>query len=307
MTDSGTGSTTSRVGDRQPHSAATPNGEPIPEADVGARPVTEPPAEVAQPSPWYARLAQGLPRPTAWIATIVVGSLLVPAITKQWSDRPRELEIKTTLVREISELTTDTVTAQVTEIYGGTPTARLLYVRQAALNKGSKADKAEALKRYDAAFDAKVKETQTIYAQKYSAWKTRGAAIRAQLSAYFLGTHLDRDWDALDTAVLSFMYLGLASCGNRSGAVKSVRDYLASDQTTANLQWPLLEKAYYDDYGCYVGTANRPLFQSTYEYVGGRLILKQQQQILDSIMKANMVGFSRGWNDLVKDVISGGS
>jgi hypothetical protein len=268
--------------------------------------MTEPPAEVAQPSPLYARLARGLPRPTAWIATILVGSLLVPAITKQWSDRPRELEIKTTLVREISELTTDTVTAQVTEIYGGTPTARLLEVRRAALNKGSKSDKAEAQKRFDAAFDAKVKETQTIYAQKYSAWKTKGAAIRAQLSAYFSGTHLDRDWDALDTAVISFMYLGLGTCGNRSGVVKNVRGYLASDQTSASIRWPLLEKSYYSDSGCYVGIDNAVRFQSTYEYVGGRLILKQQQ-ILDSIMKANMVGFSRGWNDLVSDVISGGS
>jgi hypothetical protein len=305
MTDSGTGSTTSRVGNGQPHSAATADGELRAEADVGTRPVTEPAAEVARPSPWHARLARGLPRPTAWIATIVVGSLLVPAITKQWSDRPRELEIKTTLVREISELTTDVVTARVAEIYSSTPTARLLREQEAALNRASKANKAEARKRYDAAFEAKVRETQTIYAQNYSTWKTKGAAIRAQLSAYFSGTQLARDWDALDTAMSSFIYLSLAEC-DRSGDVQNLRAYLVSDQASANIQWQLLEKSIYTDSGCYVGDANAPVFRSTYDYVSDRLILKQQQ-ILDSVMKADMVGFSRGWHDLVKDVISGGS
>jgi hypothetical protein len=301
MTDSGTGST-SGLGDRQPHSAATPDGEPRREADVGAQPVTEPAAEVAKPSPWYTRLARALPRPTAWIATIVVGSLLVPAITKQWSDRPRELEIKTTLVREISELTTDTITAHVMEIFGTTPTARLLEFRKTAFDNASKADKAEARKRYEAAIDAKVKETQTIHAQKYSAWRNRGAAIKAQLSAYFSGAQFASDWDALDTAMISFMRLGTADC-DRSGDVKNVRSYLAGDPTSANVQWPLLEKSYYSDSTCYVG--NWLGFRYTYNYVGSRLIVKQQR-ILDSIMKADMVGFSRGWNDLIKDVISGG-
>jgi hypothetical protein len=305
MTDSDNSSTTSRVGDRQPHSAATPDGEPRPEADVGARPVTEPPAEVAKPSPWYARLAQGLPRPTAWIATIVVGSLLVPAITKQWSDRPRELEIKTTLVREISELTTDTITAPVMEIFDSTPATRLVIFRKAILDKASKADKAEARKQWQEALDAKVKETQTVYDQKYSTWKNKGAAIKAQLSAYFSEPQLASSWDALGTAVLSFLRLSSGDC-NRSDDVKNVRSYLASDQASANVQWPLFEKAYYGDSQCYVGNANVVPFRYTYNYVGNRIIIKQQQ-ILGSIMKADMVGFSRGWRDLGRDIISGGS
>lgn len=305
MTDSGNGGTTSRVGDRQPHSAATPDGEPIPEADVGARPVTEPAVEAAKLSPWYARFARALPRPTAWIVTIVVGSLLVPAITKQWSDRPRELEIKTTLVREISELTTDTITAPVLEVFESTPAARLVQWRKAILDKASKADKAEAHKQWQAAVDAKVKETQTVYDQKYSTWKNKGAAIKAQLSAYFSETQLASSWEALETAVLSFLRLSSADC-NRSDDVKNVRSYLASDQASANVQWPLFERAYYSDSQCYVGDAKAVGFRYAYNYVGSRIIIKQQQ-ILDSIMKSDMVGFSRGWHDLVKDIISGGS
>jgi hypothetical protein len=236
----------------------------------------------------------------------VVGSLLVPAITKQWSDRPRELEIKTTLVREISELTTDTVTAHVTQMYSATPTARVLQMRITALkNARSKADKAEAQKRYDAALDANLKESQTILSQKWSIWKTKGAAIRAQLSAYFSGTQLTSNWDALAVAMVAFMRLASNAC-DRSGDVGNVRSFLASDQTSASIQWQLLEKSIGTDSGCFLGNAKLAQFRYTYEYVGGRLILKQQQ-ILDSIMKADMVGFSRGWHDLVKDVMSGGS
>jgi hypothetical protein len=199
-------------------------------------------------------------------------------------------------------LTTDAITAHVMEIFGTTPTARLLEFRKTAFDNASKADKAEARKRYEAAIDAKVKETQTIHAQKYSAWRNRGAAIKAQLSAYFSGSQLASDWDALDTAMISFMRLGTGDC-DRSSDVKGVRSYLAGDPTSANIQWPLLEKSYYTDSGCYVG--DWAGFRYTYNYVGSRLIVKQQR-ILDSIMKADMVGFSRGWNDLITDVISGG-
>jgi hypothetical protein len=296
MTDSGTGSTTSRVDDRQPHSTATADGEPRPEADVGARPVTEPAVEVAKPSPWYGRLARALPRSTAWIATILVGSLLVPAITKQWSDRPRELEIKTTLVREMSELTTDTITAYVAEIFVTTPAARLLGVRKAALDRASKADRV---------YDAKLQETAATEGQKYSAWRTKGAAIRAQLKAYFSGTQLTRDWDALNIAVISFIRLGSAGC-DMSDDIKILRSYLANDQSSANIRWQLLGKSSYYDSGCYIGNAKLGDYRNTYNYVGSRLIAKQQE-ILDSIMKADMVGFSKGWHDLIKDMMSGGS
>jgi hypothetical protein len=305
MTDSGTGSTTSRVGDRQPHSAPTPDGERRPEADVGARPVTEPAVEVAKPAPWYARLARTLPRAIPWIATIVVGSLLVPAITKQWSDRARELEIKTALVREISELTTDTVTAPVLEVVAATPTARLVDHRRYLLDKASKANKAKAQMQLDAALDANVKDAQADYAKKYAAWRNKGTAIRAQLSAYFSGAQLTNDWDALYYAVASFMRLSSNAC-DRSIDLKNVRSFLASDPSNKDIQWPLLEKARGTASACYVGDHALPAFRGTYSYVGDRIIL-QQQHILDSIMKADMVGFSSDWNDLVKDVISSGS
>jgi hypothetical protein len=309
VTDSGTGNTTSRVGDRQPHNAANPAGEPRPEADVGSQPVAEPASEVAKRSPWYARIARALPHSTGWIATILVGSLLVPAITKQWSDRPRELEIKTTLIREISELTTDTVTAHVMELRQATPTARLLQARDAALANAkanaSKADIADAQRKYDAALDAKLVETQTTHAQKYLAWSNKGAAVRAQLLAYFSGTHLVDDWDALSTAVVSYILLGTGNCG-RSGLVNTLRSYFGSDESVRNVQWQLLEKSYYVDSQCYVGDAQSSGFLETYDFLGSQLMLKQQK-MLDTIMQADMVGFSKGWRDLLNDVISGGS
>ena len=109
----------------------------------------------------------------------MIGSLLVPAVTKQWSDRPKELEIKTSLIREISELTTDTVTAPVSDLYGSTPASRLLLLRKEALDKAkkarkaSKADIAEAQKKYDDAYEAKTLESAKSRAERMWCGGTR--------------------------------------------------------------------------------------------------------------------------------------
>jgi hypothetical protein len=304
MTDSDTRRSASRIGDKQPSSAGAPEDGLEPDADLGSRTANKPVAQVAYRSPWYARLARALPRSTGWIATILVGSLLVPAITKQWSDRPKELEIKTTLIREISELTTDTVTTWQMELSSTTPAARLLEVRKAAIENASKAEKADAQKKYNDAFEAKVVETQRILGEKYLAWRNKGAAVKAQLLAYFSETHLADDWDALSVAVVSYTRLVSKEC-KRTSDVTLLRSYLGSDESMKSVQWQHLEKSPYTDSDCSVGQ-DFGSFYSGYSLLASQLLVKEQQ-ILDSIMKADMVGFSKGWRDLLSDVVSGGA
>ena len=312
MADSGTGSTNSSVGDGQPRSTTPLEDGLGPEADLSTRNEHRPASQVAKASFWHGRVGRiirALPRSTGWIATILIGSLLVPALTKQWSDRTKELEIKTSLIREMSELTTDTVTAPVSDLYGFTPASRLLLLRTEELNrakkarKASKAEIAEAQKKYDAAYEAKTLESSKSRAEKYVVWNNKGAAVKAQLSAYFSGTHLPDEWGALVTAVNYFT--GLASLGcDRSADIAYLRSYLHDDESASKLQWQLLQKSPYEDSGCQVSDFNG--FMTNYNFLSSRLLLKEQK-LLDSTMKADMVGFSKGWRDLFKDVISGGS
>jgi hypothetical protein len=302
MTHLDTGSSASRMEDERPHSVAAPQDRPGREVDLSQQDTNEPVVEVPQRSSWYAGLARVLPRSTGWIATLLVGSLLVPAVTKQWSDRPRELEIKTSLIREISELTTDTVITPRLVLTGSTPAARLLDAAQADLSRASKADKADAMKKYRAAVDAKLRETQTLYTEKFSAWRNKGAVIKAQLLAYFSRTNLANEWGAFVDAMSSYFYLHSRNC-YRTADVTRIRSYLAGDDVK-KVQWQLLEKAPFTDADCYVG--NRQDFLTTYSVLG-ELLLSRQQQMLRSIMEADMVGFSRGWHDLLSDIVSGGS
>jgi hypothetical protein len=302
MTRSDTGSSAARTGDEQPRSTAD-SQDTRREADLSKQNVNEPVAEVARRSPWYAGFVRMLPRSTGWIVTLLAGSLLVPAITKQWSDRPRELEIKTSLVREISELTTDTVTTPRFVLTGSTPAARVLEEARTALARASKAEKADALKRYRAALDAKLAETQTIYTEESSTWRNKGAVVKAQLLAYFSGTTLADEWGAFVDAVTSYFYLHARDC-NRTAAVTRLRSYLGGDDSAKTVQWKLLEKSPYSDTECYVGDFQG--FLATYSVLAD-LLLGRQQQILASIMEADMVGFSKGWRDLLSDIVSGGS
>jgi hypothetical protein len=221
----------------------------------------------------------------------------------------KELEIKTSLIREISELTTDTVTAPVSDLYGSTPASRLLLLRKEALDKAkkarkaSKADIAEAQKKYDDAYEAKTLESAKSRAEKDVVWRNKGAAIKAQLSAYFSSTHLPDEWDALVVAVVYFE--GLASIGcDRSAGITYLRSYLHDDESASKLQWQHFQKSPYDTSGCLASDVSG--FINNYVFLSSRLLLKEQK-LLDSIMKADMVGFSKGWHDLFKDVISGGS
>jgi hypothetical protein len=312
MTDSGTGSTTSSVGDGQPSSTSPLEDDLGPEADLSTRNENKPISQVRKPSPWrdrLARLARALPRSTGWIATILIGSLLVPAVTKQWSDRPKELEIKTSLIREMSELTTDTINEPVNDLYGFTPASRLLLLREEDLAKAkkarkpSKADIAEAQKKRDDAYEAKTLESAKNRVERGVVWKNKGAAVKAQLSAYFSGTHLPREWDALVTAVVYFEGLASISC-DRSANITYLRSYLHDDKSASMLQWQLFQKSPYEPSGCLVSDFKR--FIISYNFLASRLLLKEQK-LLDSIMKSDMVGFSKGWHDLFNDVISGGS
>ena len=207
----------------------------------------------------------------------------------------------------MSELTTDTVTEPVNDLFGFTPASRLLSLREEELaakkaRKASKADIAEAQKKRDDAYEAKTLEQQKDRVERGVAWKNKGNAIKAQLSAYFSGSHLPDEWDALVTAVVLFTGLDSTSC-ERSNNIAYLRSYLKDDESASNLKWQLFEKSPYTPVCLW---SDRAAFIYNYNLLSIRLLLKEQK-LTDSIMKADMVGFSKGWHDLFKDVISGGS
>lgn len=145
---------------------------------------------------WYDWLSHPL---LLLLVGAVISSFLIPDITRRWQDHQKELELKTALVSQITDATTSTLTE-----------AELLATGAETKDQGQ--------------LSARVRSV-------YQDWMIKGAAIRAELEAYFPGTLLSRDW---------FYYYGL------------VHDYYLLQQSgiipVAKSQFWEAIRAYFDYY-----------------------------------------------------------
>lgn len=65
--------------------------------------MTQQEEEASHGAPWWR--SRGLPllaSAAKWLAVLVVASLMVPALTSQWSDRQKELDVKNAVVAQIT-------------------------------------------------------------------------------------------------------------------------------------------------------------------------------------------------------------
>jgi hypothetical protein len=113
----------------------------------------------------------------------VVTGLLVPAITRRWQDRQKELELKTELVAELSEAIMSIVLA-------------VQFVRLARDQTPAELLTREVLT-----------ERQRQFDEAYRVWEVRSAVIGTKLEAYFAGTQIPQNWSDFTDAVTAFYAL----------------------------------------------------------------------------------------------------
>lgn len=210
----------------------------------------------------------------------LIASLVVPAATKQWSDRSGELALKKELVSQIN--TTVTKAVAVTDC-----TTRL----QSCFPEG------RALKNMNASQDAKIEADvaygKTLFEARVD-WYAGNASITSVLDAYFAGTNAGHEWAQHAGAVSAFLRLSTDECGkDRDKDTGYLQRYLP--ETNANV-WTLLQTNIGPD--CQTTSEE---FEDGYQLLAHDL-LAQTPRVTRAVINANTDGYSSGVGDFFRDL-----
>jgi hypothetical protein len=148
--------------------------------------------------------------------------LLIPAITGQWADRAKEVEIQRDLVTRMSETT-------------ATAIGTLRLVGQNLLPEAQLADRLRAEGRATPATDRNEARSEAKAANEaISAWETSSGSIAAELGAYFHDSDVPGDWRRYALAVRNYQRVASSICGvERVDLVAAIRAYLDNSEFAA--------------------------------------------------------------------------
>jgi hypothetical protein len=246
-------------------------------------------------SPWYVHMGRRIARPGAWVLGIAVTGLLIPAITRQWADRPREVELRISLVDQVAKLAASTINTARFIVADTLPEAtHRAYVCTQAVESGdtAKAQRCEDLKEVE--FQAE----QEAHINAKTAWIQRGAILESQLIAYFPGTELAREGKRYVDAVRIYLFLASGVCEEkRTEANNKLLRYLGEDPTDP--QWsPMYDMSPAE---CEQKSAELE-FRELYGPLGDRM-LAERLDLLLLLNESDAEGFSTGLGDFAVDAL----
>src|SRR5262245_57208140 len=148
-------------------------------------------------SSWPAELRSWLSTPLlVAVVAALLGSLLLPSITRKWQDHQKALGIKTDLVSEMSQSASSAV-------------ANSRFIAAGLVGRSSQTPGAE----------------QQAWNDVYRDWTTQGASIGAKLQAYF-GPDVSSAWRQFTYALTDYVALS-ATAGPGSGRRPQVEEIFA--------------------------------------------------------------------------------
>jgi hypothetical protein len=231
---------------------------------------------------WLERHRKGLAKGLSAFLVLLLGSLAIPAATRQWSDRQEALALKGDLLVDLTG-----------------PSSRA-YARALAIPVlGRENGKLPAI---------------ALRRKLRTGWLSTSAVIDARFATYF-GDDLEEEW--LDHQAAMFAWLALGCCGHdEDGNLEAVRSYLhrhppseqwRQSESRQNLEvaygtpWKLLECAPHDlDVGCRSRKGN-PSFDAGYTWVG-QALNNRRATLLERVLSSDVTGFSSGWTDFLKSL-----
>ena len=244
-------------------------------------------------SPWYVHLGRKVTRPGAWILGIAVTSLLIPAITKQWADRPQELQLRISLIDQLGESAVHTVNTARFIVADTLPDASVRTLLCGG-NQGTPEERAECLD----AIEGERRAEQAARIEAKNDWLQQGAAVESQLAAYFPGTELAREGKAYVNAVRIYLFLASDVCGEkRDENTRKLLNYVFGSPDAPQGE-PLLELT---EQECAEKSVNEE-FREQYGPMGDR-ILNRRLGLLRLVSESNAAGFSSGPVDLFWDAL----
>jgi hypothetical protein len=214
----------------------------------------------------------------ATLLTFLAASLIMPAATKQWSDRSDEIAMKRDLISRITEASTEAVLTADCVVSFCLP--------EYALVSDDNAD--------PAAVNASIIAYRRALVVNDRAWAKAKSVTDDVLGAYFSDTRLEADWEEYAFAVDAYLRVGQEYCGAaRDADMNLLRGYLSNidPQVWADLLRDLNEEC-----------TNTPVeFPPAYSEVANEL-LARREVITDNIIQADAAGYSDGFEDFVHDL-----
>jgi hypothetical protein len=246
-------------------------------------------------TPWYTDLGRKAIRPAVWVLALAVTSLLIPAITKQWADRPKELELRTSLVDRIGESAAQTINTARFIVADTLPDATL---RALVCGEAEETQDPAQLGRCREMREKETTAEQTAHIDAKSAWLQKGAVLESQLAAYFPGSDLSREGKAYVNAVRIYLFLASGVCGEkREEANGKLLRYLGEDPSDP--QWAPLHDLTEEQ--CAQKSADLE-FRSVYGPLGDRMLAKRLD-LLVLLNESDAEGFSVGFMDFFGDAL----
>lgn len=187
------------------------------------------------------------------VVAALLGSWLLPQLTRGWQNHQKSLEIQTDLVSQMSESVSSAVA-----------TGRFI---AAGLVAESSADP---------------RAEQLAWNDGYRTWTTESASIGAKLRAYF-GPSIGSDWQTFTYVVTDFLQLS-ANVTKDSGRVAQVREILAYRNQLKNTHLT------HGDWLVLATTRSGASFQSAYAELG-RGLLARQDELVQHVLDSRVSGF----------------
>jgi hypothetical protein len=147
------------------------------------------------------------------VAGAVLSSYLLPSLTRQWQNHEKELEVRTTLVQEMSETTADFVVAIKQSTFGGFGEEQAGAAQARALNVA------------------------------WRAFDRRQTVIAAKLRSYFPESGLGDEWKRYAGALVSFLYF-LKGENEKFTRIhrENVVKYIGEERTLDSLEHALVQQ-----------------------------------------------------------------
>jgi hypothetical protein len=141
------------------------------------------------------------------VAAAVLGSILIPQITREWQDRQKENDLKQSLLEEISTSSTTAVRQGVSLVDGS----------------------------LRAAGGEEHEDKNDVYAQLRNSWLIHRASARSRVIVYF--PHLYGCWYSFENAVADFLSIGSSPpSDSRQARVAGLERYVSTDFSASYLR-----------------------------------------------------------------------
>ena len=217
-----------------------------------------------------------------WIGPLLVVGLLIPALTTQWSDRQKELEIKSSLVGQITESADAAIEDAV------------FYV-DVQMNAWPPVDGLSTPR-----WKAYGREQSARYRENLKQWRVLASSLESRIGAYFPdaryeGTQkLSDAFGAYRQAVEGYMMLGTNLCKGADPRIQTV----AALEGYVGVHPAGLDDAPQSE-SCW---EKSDAFLGAYRQLGDALLVKLTD-FVDAIVRSNAAGYNVGSGDLVRQLL----